>query len=35
MGRALGQQLVIENRAGAGGTLGARAVARPRPTVTR
>jgi len=31
MGRALGQQLVIENRAGAGGTLGARAVAKAAP----
>jgi tripartite-type tricarboxylate transporter receptor subunit TctC len=31
MGRALGQQLVIENRAGAGGTLGARAVAKATP----
>jgi tripartite-type tricarboxylate transporter receptor subunit TctC len=39
MGATLGQQLVIENRAGAGGTVGARAVAkappRPRPTATR
>jgi tripartite-type tricarboxylate transporter receptor subunit TctC len=31
MGRALGQQLVIENRAGAGGTLGARTVAKAAP----
>jgi tripartite-type tricarboxylate transporter receptor subunit TctC len=31
MGRALGQQFVIENRAGAGGTLGARAVAKAAP----
>ncbi|HEY6259176.1 MAG TPA: tripartite tricarboxylate transporter substrate binding protein [Xanthobacteraceae bacterium] len=31
MGRALGQQFVIENRAGAGGTLGARAVAKAPP----
>jgi tripartite-type tricarboxylate transporter receptor subunit TctC len=28
MGQALGQQFVIENRAGAGGTIGARAVAK-------
>jgi tripartite-type tricarboxylate transporter receptor subunit TctC len=31
MGRALGQQFVIENRAGAAGTLGARTVARSAP----
>jgi tripartite-type tricarboxylate transporter receptor subunit TctC len=31
MGAALGQQFVIENRAGAGGTVGARAVAKARP----
>src|ERR1700722_4444484 len=31
MGRALGQQFVIENRPGAGGTLGARAVAKAAP----
>src|SRR5260370_28410414 len=31
MGGALGQQFVIENRAGAGGTVGARAVAKARP----
>jgi tripartite-type tricarboxylate transporter receptor subunit TctC len=31
MGRALGQQFVIENRPGAGGTLGARAVAKATP----
>jgi tripartite-type tricarboxylate transporter receptor subunit TctC len=31
LGRALGQQFVIENRAGAGGTLGARAVAKAAP----
>jgi tripartite-type tricarboxylate transporter receptor subunit TctC len=31
MGRALGQQFVIENRAGAGGTQGARAVAKAAP----
>src|SRR6202161_1874984 len=31
LGRASGQHFVIENRAGAGGTLGARAVAKPPP----
>jgi tripartite-type tricarboxylate transporter receptor subunit TctC len=31
MGQALGQQFVIENRAGAGGTIGARAVAKAPP----
>jgi tripartite-type tricarboxylate transporter receptor subunit TctC len=31
MGRALGQQFVIENRTGAGGTIGARAVAKAAP----
>jgi tripartite-type tricarboxylate transporter receptor subunit TctC len=31
MGATLGQQFVIENRAGAGGTVGARAVAKARP----
>jgi tripartite-type tricarboxylate transporter receptor subunit TctC len=31
MGRALGQQFVIENRAGAGGMIGARAVAKAPP----
>jgi tripartite-type tricarboxylate transporter receptor subunit TctC len=31
MGRALGQQFVIENRAGAGGTIGARAVVKAAP----
>jgi len=31
MGRALGQQFVIENRAGAGGTIGARVVAKAAP----
>jgi tripartite-type tricarboxylate transporter receptor subunit TctC len=31
LGRALGQQFVIENRAGAGGTVGARAVAKAAP----
>jgi tripartite-type tricarboxylate transporter receptor subunit TctC len=31
MGQALGQQFVIENRAGAGGTIGARAVAKAAP----
>jgi tripartite-type tricarboxylate transporter receptor subunit TctC len=31
MSRALGQQFVIDNRAGAAGTLGARAVAKSTP----
>src|SRR5205809_5417157 len=31
MGRALGQQLVIDNRGGAAGTLGARSVAKSSP----
>ena len=31
MGRALGQQFVIDNRGGAAGTLGARAVAKAAP----
>src|SRR5271169_4830235 len=31
LGRALGQQFIIENRAGAGGTMGARAVAKAAP----
>jgi tripartite-type tricarboxylate transporter receptor subunit TctC len=31
MGRALGQQFVTENRTGAGGTIGARAVAKAAP----
>jgi tripartite-type tricarboxylate transporter receptor subunit TctC len=31
IGQALGQQFVIENRAGAGGTIGARAVAKAPP----
>src|SRR5882724_8271355 len=31
MGRALGQQFVIDNRGGAAGTLGARAVAKASP----
>src|SRR2546421_3450491 len=31
MGRALGQQFVIENRGGAAGTIGARAVAKAPP----
>jgi tripartite-type tricarboxylate transporter receptor subunit TctC len=30
----LGQPIVIENRAGAGGTLGSAAVAKPSPTAT-
>ena len=31
----LNQQFVVDNRAGAGGTIGAAIVARVRPTVTR
>lgn len=31
VGEALGQKLVVENRAGAGGSVGARAVAKARP----
>ena len=31
MGASLGQQIVVENRAGAGGTVGARAVAKAAP----
>src|SRR5215470_14855354 len=31
MGRALGQQFIIENRGGAAGTIGARAVAKSPP----
>src|SRR6267143_3909383 len=31
MGRALGQQFVIENRGGAAGTIGARAIAKATP----
>ena len=32
---ALGQPVVVENRAGGGGVVGTDAVARPRPTATR
>ena len=35
MSRLLGQQLVVENRAGAGGTIAARQVARSDRTATR
>ena len=35
MSKTLGQQIVIENRGGAGGTIATRAVAKPRPTATR
>ena len=31
MGRRLGQQIIVENRAGAGGTLGTRALAKSEP----
>ena len=35
MGEALGQQIVVENRAGGGGTVGTRQVAKSPPTATR
>jgi tripartite-type tricarboxylate transporter receptor subunit TctC len=35
MGELLGQQFVVENKAGAGGDIGTDLVARLRPTVTR
>jgi tripartite-type tricarboxylate transporter receptor subunit TctC len=35
LGAALGQQFVVENRAGAAGSLGAGQWARPRPMATR
>jgi tripartite-type tricarboxylate transporter receptor subunit TctC len=31
---ALGQQIVVENRGGAGGTIGTRVAAKPRPMAT-
>ena len=34
MSETLGQQIVIDNRGGAGGTVATRAVAKPRPTAT-
>ena len=34
LSQGLGQQIVIENRAGASGNIGADAIARPRPTAT-
>ena len=34
MGETLGQQIVIDNRGGAGGAVATRAVARARPTAT-
>jgi tripartite-type tricarboxylate transporter receptor subunit TctC len=35
MSKTLGQPVIVENRAGAGGNTGADAVPRPRPTATR
>ena len=35
MGQALGQQIIVENRAGAGGTVGTDVVAKWPPTATR
>ena len=35
MAEMLGQQIVVDNRGGAGGTVATRAVLRPRPTATR
>ena len=35
MSKDLGQQVIVENVGGAGGTLGAGRVARPSPTATR
>src|SRR5664280_1694748 len=35
MSKALGQPIVIENHGGAGGSIGTRQVASPRPTTTR
>ena len=34
MSKSLGQQVVVDNRSGAGGTLATRAVAKARPTAT-
>ena len=34
MSAALGQQIVVDNRGGAGGTLGTALSPRPRPTAT-
>ncbi len=35
MSQTLGQQIVVENVTGAGGTIGAARVAKARPTATR
>ena len=35
LSRALGQQVVVENRPGAGNTIGMQMAARARPTATR
>ncbi|MBO1997054.1 hypothetical protein J4714_14610 [Staphylococcus epidermidis] len=35
MQKALGQAVIVENRAGANGNIGAAEVARARPTATR
>ena len=32
---ALGQTMIVENKAGGGGSIGATEIARPRPTATR
>jgi len=35
LGAALGQKVIVENRTGAGGTIGTASVAKARPTATR